>query len=82
MGRIANTVGQAPVAGPRDASLGRVLDALLLTHLAVSVIASWSVVFLVRPGRRWIAWAAILGIGFLTLATWIGARMAIAGAVL
>lgn len=57
--------GPPAFTGPRPWAT-RVVDALFYCQLAVSVAASWSVVFLVRDGRRWIAWGAIVAVGVFT----------------
>jgi hypothetical protein len=67
---------------PRAALADRMLGALFIAHLVVSVTATWSVVFLLPPGRRWIAWGAILVIDFFTLILTIGAGMATTGTFL
>jgi hypothetical protein len=72
-------VGALPFNKPRAALAIRILDALVFAHLAVSVVATWSVVLLVRPGRRWIAWGAILVVGVFTLMLGLGAEMGVSG---
>jgi hypothetical protein len=74
--------GASPLNEPRAALADRMLGALFIAHLVVSVIATWSVVFLLSPGRRWIAWGAILVIGFFTLILTVGAGMATTGTFL
>jgi hypothetical protein len=72
-------LGALPFNEPRAALADRILGALFIAHLVVSVVATWSVVFLLPPGRRWIAWGAILVIGFFTLILGLGAAMSVSG---
>jgi hypothetical protein len=60
----------------------RVVDGLGLAQLGVLVIASIAVVVLTRGSYRWLAWAAVLAIGALTVVLHLGAWMATTGAYL
>jgi hypothetical protein len=60
----------------------RVVNGLGFAQLSISVIASVSVVVLARGAYRWLAWAAVLAIGALTVLLHLGAAMATTGAYL
>jgi hypothetical protein len=49
-----------------DVVAARVVEALGLAHLVVSVVASIAVVILTRGFFRWLAWAAVIVIGAFT----------------
>ena len=55
---------------------------LFYTHLAVSVVTSWAVIFLVRGPGRWVAWGAIILVGIITGFVALGAAMATTGVYL
>jgi hypothetical protein len=70
--------------GPPDDNRwpARVVYGLGWAQWGVSVIAAIAVIVLTRGPYRWLAWAAILVIGMVTVVLYFGAAMATTGAYL
>jgi hypothetical protein len=81
VGTVCERTGPPAFTGPRPWPT-RVVDALCYTHLWVSVIASMSVVLLLREGRSWIGWGAIIVIGVFTAFVALSAVMSTTGVYL
>jgi hypothetical protein len=81
VGNVYQHTGPPAFTGPRPWA-ARVVDALGSAHLGLSVVASMSVVVLVREGFRWIAWAAIVAVGVFTAFAALGAAMSTTGVYL
>lgn len=60
----------------------RVVDGLVIAHLAASVAAAMAVVVLSRGGVRWLAWAMIVVVGLLAGLVALGAVMTTTGVYL
>ncbi len=73
--------GPPATFGPRPWAACLVVS-LFYTHLAVSVVTSWAVIFLVRGPGRWVAWGAIILVGIITGFVALGAAMATTGVYL
>jgi hypothetical protein len=70
--------------GPPDYNrwAARLVHGLGYAQLGVSVVSSVAVIALTRGSYRWLAWAAILAIGVVTVVLHFGAAMATTGGYL
>jgi hypothetical protein len=81
VGELFPRVGPPVFTGPRPWA-ARVVDSLVSSHIAASVVAAMAVVVLTRGGYRWLAWAAIVLVAPITGLFALGAAMATTGVYL